>query len=406
MQNNFDRLLKNKIKDTFNQHNEPFINDDWLKMKEKLKKEKDNKAALLILWGKAASIAVLVAITAIIFYTIGENSANKTIQTTQNLCERKYGDNIKICKVNYNSNVEIKVNSTNNSLKSSQNLMPNNNIRKEIENQNFANNTDQNNIFTDETPYIVDSLIADNDSIANDSLYVQEVNNIDTFIANLFPEQIIEPQENRQRKLEYGISMSSASYLSNYTSPSSVSFSAGIETSYDIANNFSINSGVILSHQSVAIEDFNYDYSDNSLANNTYNTANVFDQPSSTNTFVAIDIPVNVQVKLKNTYITTGFSSLAYIYEKSEFTFNETVYNSQTNNYEINTVSNSTQNFLPKQNNIDLAKIINFSVGYQVPLKKGSLIFEPYIKYPISEITPQNIRFSTGGLSLQYRFGK
>ena len=109
-------------------------------------------------------------------------------------------------------------------------------------------------------------------------------------------------------------------------------------------------------------------------------------------------------------FISTGISSLVYLkesYSENYYVENiQEVYNNTTQSYEtlylydnVNETSKSGafQTF-------DFAKLINISVGYLIPLKKGNLILEPYAKLPIGKLTTYNISYGYGGLALKYDF--
>jgi hypothetical protein len=49
----------------------------------------------------------------------------------------------------------------------------------------------------------------------------------------------------------------------------------------------------------------------------------------------------------------------------------------------------------------DLARIINFSMGYKLNSARGVFIIEPYVKYPIDAITSREIRLGMGGVSFK-----
>ena len=78
MHKSFDKILTNKIIDSFENHQEPFNPDDWKKMKEKLAKEKKQKIIWLPKFAKAAVIFILFGVTALLFYAIGRYNFDKT----------------------------------------------------------------------------------------------------------------------------------------------------------------------------------------------------------------------------------------------------------------------------------------------------------------------------------------
>jgi len=105
-----------------------------------------------------------------------------------------------------------------------------------------------------------------------------------------------------------------------------------------------------------------------------------------------------------------GISSLIFVNEKYSYNYdvivNNISYNSATALYEsysntLNMTSGQTDETL---NHFDFAGLFNLSIAYDVPLPKGSLAVEPYIKLPLADISSQDIRMGSGGLTLRYNF--
>jgi hypothetical protein len=126
--------------------------------------------------------------------------------------------------------------------------------------------------------------------------------------------------------------------------------------------------------------------------------------------FVGIDIPLNVQFKLNKMIFTTGFSSLLYVQEKYSYSYNSmvtnTLYNSSTAKYEtqnsVNQVNEQEKSEL--FNRFDFARLLNFAIGYNIPLTKGDLVLEPYLKLPIGFVSSQEIKMGSGGFAVRYNF--
>ncbi len=456
MDKSFDNIFKNKIQQSFEAHQEPFNPDDWDKMEAKLMEEKNRKLIWLPLLTKAASIVLLVGITALFFYKLGRNDYNKSISETKitNFEEKHISNNDSRKLYNndfYNlnrsftgstvlpklSNKTIFNNFTfQNNFKTNKPINQNYNIRN---NNKFVakNNTKQNSInnqknkqiiennFTvaDTNKYLVENNLFDTDTntfvveniAINDSLkIIKKIVNKDSLlaeIANIKNDNEIIVSKKKNQKFDLGVSMSSLYNYSDIASTSSPNIGGGIVSNYWITKNIAFNSGISISQQSINFET-------EALASNVYsdqieNFSNMqIETIDSKHTFVGIDIPVNISFKANNFMFTTGFSSIAYIYESNEYNYYERIQNNNydgniynlDNAYTLNATSSTTKNYFPQQNNLDLVKLLNISAGYRLPLKKGSFIVEPYVKYPIGKRTSQNIKLGLGGVTLQYMF--
>jgi hypothetical protein len=125
---------------------------------------------------------------------------------------------------------------------------------------------------------------------------------------------------------------------------------------------------------------------------------------------VGLDIPLNLSFRLDRFSITSGVSSLVYLketYSEDYYVENETnVYNPQTGGYELKDMYEKVNSSDSKGafQTFDFAKLINLSVGYFIPMKKGKLVLEPFAKIPIGDMTGYDISYGYGGILLRYEF--
>lgn len=447
MDKSFDNILKNKIQQSFDSHQEPFNHDNWEKMNVKLMEEKNKKLLWLPFLAKAASIVLLIGVTALIFYKLGRNDYNKSITETKivNIEEKHISNNDSRKLINnncYNLNNSLTKLSNQTILHNfifqnnvkinkfiSENYYITNNNQFVVENntkQNSINNKKNKQIIETNLPvvdtnkYIVDNILVESDTnnylvennIINDSLELDKKTvNKDSLlaeIANIKNNYEIIVQKKRKKKFDLGVSMSSLYNYSDIASTSSANFGGGIVSNYWVNKNTAFNSGVIISQQSINFETGTYASNTNFDQAESYSSQQV-EAINSQHTFVVIDIPLNISFKAKNVVFTTGFSSLAYVYESNEYNYYEinefdNTEGGYNNIQSLEAKSNTIENYFPQKNNIDLAKLLNISAGYRFPLKKGSFIVEPYIKYPIGKLTSQNIKLGSGGITVQYNF--
>jgi hypothetical protein len=51
--------------------------------------------------------------------------------------------------------------------------------------------------------------------------------------------------------------------------------------------------------------------------------------------------------------------------------------------------------------------LANISAGYLMPFgKKNSMLIEPFLQLPISELTSRNVKIRYGGVSMKLTFGR
>jgi hypothetical protein len=112
---------------------------------------------------------------------------------------------------------------------------------------------------------------------------------------------------------------------------------------------------------------------------------------------IGFDLPLNLKylfLQKKNTiYLSTGFSSNFFISESYTYGYN----------YKNNTNKGAEQEATSRFKSLDLARVINISVGLEHPLKnKTRLSVEPFLKYPLSGLGSHDIRYSAAGLNLKF----
>lgn len=130
--------------------------------------------------------------------------------------------------------------------------------------------------------------------------------------------------------------------------------------------------------------------------------------------FASLDIPLNLKYQVMENrnsgfFLITGLSSMIYLNQTATETF-------QTNSFFTNTaegvgfapsVQEFTTVFTPESrgNLTDIGRMLNLSVGYEYNLKNGMFIsVEPFYKLPLGNLTFVNQQFSIGGMNLRMNF--
>lgn len=206
------------------------------------------------------------------------------------------------------------------------------------------------------------------------------------------------PEKNKRKRLSLGFSISPL--LATNDDGSHPGVSAGIQMDIPIYGKVSINSGLIFAHQKVE---------------NIYKNRSSFSEPLSlTSRLTSFDIPVNFKIVLKKeknkeSYLVAGISSVGYINERNTFTYEyeevieiTTVREGQKiTTYQTVLTEKNVENTEPAFSTFDFAGFMNLSYGLKSPFSKNMyLTLEPYIKLPLSGLTANNLRYTTGGVSL------
>jgi len=111
---------------------------------------------------------------------------------------------------------------------------------------------------------------------------------------------------------------------------------------------------------------------------------------------VGLDIPVNLKYALgsqkNDTYILAGLSSGTFI--------NETY----TSQYSYPAQQTQDQVSHSSFNGFYFAKTLNLAVGTGFNMGKNRIIVEPFLKYPLDGLGAQQLRFGAGGINLKFNF--
>lgn len=117
---------------------------------------------------------------------------------------------------------------------------------------------------------------------------------------------------------------------------------------------------------------------------------------------LGLDFPINLKYVLlqnkRELYVVAGVSSNLFIDEAYTYNYEYSDYSSSSSYPNKKTTENA--------NNFDLARMLNFSVGFGYPVGKNRLSFEPFVKYPLGGMGAQNIRFGSAGVNLKLNFSR
>lgn len=442
----FDKQLRDHIKDTFDVYDDLMEHDGWLKYQRKVRRKRQ---LVFLYWSLPGGIAAALVLVWLLNIGTLDNTSNKNdiamdkpAVVSENITypEQKIAD-IKEPK-SKNETLNYQNNTSQPALKST------NKIVRKVKNYTAAKTNDdaliedtnfKNHSIIEETP--LTAVIKNAQSNLTAEYSKQEQLNINTFedqhlidktekkenngfnntfsdlIANNYlakAEEKISDNSNSKR-VKLGLD---ASTFMNFTKDGvnqDMNLGVGVVSEFKISKNFSINSGININKQSTS-----YNANKQSVASsNKYSAAlssltpmatPIVNQYSSDAKFVGFDIPLAIKYSSNNKnnlnwFVSTGFSSYTLLTE----TYSNNI---SVVNYGINGIQTSNEVIKEEHkddpfSNLQLARTLNFSVGFQFPIKNlTSLSVEPFVKYPLRSFGKEDLTIGSSGVSLKMNLDK
>ena len=431
MEDNFDKILRDKIKEVSKKQDFTYNPEHW---KMLMAKKKSNKKRILFYWQFAAFvlIALLAGGLGKYFFQNPNNIKQKIIIDTNNDLLRidtlKDNNKIFITSIVIDSvnKLDSKVSITDslsidNKSKIESMLKSDSKTEIVINSVKLHDSLDKKSVINSKILLAEAVMIDKNKNIdtlnkSTDLAFKSEIKKQDsTFIKQglvALNDDEETDEKSKRKHITYGIALSP---IINYTTEndnSNVGFSGGVLVEIPIATNFDISTGVYYANQKL---DLNQPNSYSSDVVSAKNSSQLITKEAITK---GLEIPINVKYNFslykKIVFISAGFTSTSYFTEDIEANYlknGRTETNTQdllgNNIVKYKLVQTEEKIITPNNaNNFNFANILNFSMGLELPLNNSyqSIIIEPYFKYSIKPITAQKVDFSSAGVHFRYNF--
>jgi len=447
MEDKFDKILGNKIRESVNSMEFSYNPEHWNKLKAKKAKKKKKKKVFL--YWKIAGILVLALIVGSIGKFLIQNTNTKNEMRPQIIFD-KSNDSLRLDSLKNNKNIFI----TSGNIDSIQNTnskftaidsVNKNRIYKQKPDELLAGtirseksiliNTDSNFIkkgSKKKKEVRIYTKYADlNESIFEKNMLTElYIGSTKKKILNNEEKESVSPQNifvkedislvlnedilksfNERKTVQLGIAMAPVLSNDNSEGNSNVGFSGGVAIDLPMSKRFDINLGVYYTDQKLNLQNSNAIVSG---VRSRSSSQLIFKEAILKGIEIPLNVKYNFSIDQKKLFVLVGFSSTSYIKESIEANYivnNRTETRTQDyngnnivqyvliqNKEKISTPSNSS--------NFNLGNILNLSFGIEFPLNKNrqSIIIEPYFKHLLSPVTNQKFKFSSGGMNLRYNF--
>ncbi|MDX2301337.1 MAG: outer membrane beta-barrel protein [Microscillaceae bacterium] len=435
MKKNFDDRLKNKIKSLFDEHQEAYQPAHWELLKTRIEEKKRKR---ILLWWQNAKIAAILIPACLLagwyFISLRHTPSPKILSQQKPLVEdiqqdsfaQNQGASPKIQDQKSSSSTQtlspqkpalippvIANKQTNQLGQNPDNLMHTQTREGELYTQSARNvqaieplKTNLNLLFSLDQDAFLNKALA---KMENDLADFYSLNN--PWMSHHLKDTQT-PEFSDKNNIQYGLGLTS---MYNYTQnggKSSLNYGGSVGADFPVSKRLSVSSGIMLSKQSFTLDE------PSDVFTRTVGQSNIEDFKATDVDLLALDIPVNVSYRFelpedKSISLSAGFSSLVYIKEDftSSFTASsvESVFDASTGSFNnVTKVVEFQQVDSPQSfSRFDFARLLNISVGLTYPLSPHiRLQVEPYLKYPLGQLTQQNLKFGMGGIQLRLNFGK
>jgi hypothetical protein len=437
MDDQLDNDLKNRIREVFDDFEDPSADEGWLLLREKFPEEQSKRRAFAWLWWGSAAAVLLV------FLGVGlwlKNAKDQPENHLVKILKHPKRENLVIKKVPKDpiSNTSLAPGKGTGKTQSAHNYQAGL-LRPAVSSNNAA--TQSPGKLTQGLPVIdstgknaylakkpADSLktsvnkiappqLAANDAPKSDkpkSLVMQEKKPEKSIMA-MFNEdkgaKTPKTEEVEQSK-KVRFAVYAATYF-NYSkgSDNQVNVGAGFTSDIKISNNLKLVTGVSIAQNSLSYSGFpsaTASAKSNLYTPAAYGAATTFAATSSPTvknynaSLVGLDIPINIKYefnpKKTDAYISMGLSSGTFIDES--YTYKYSYPSFLSDKLQQPQDETTGKNF----GSFYFAKTLNVAVGIGYPFGKNRLIIEPFLKYPLDGLGSQNLRFGAGGLNLKLNF--
>lgn len=392
MNDKFNRKLSEKIRKEFENYSVPYNAENWEKLEQRLFSIR-RKRALRYTVSIAACVGlilVLIDLTGIYQRMFSNKQISRDI-TDHTIESRKLfhtgSDSMKITRQKDSRLTEL----------TAIILYADDIIHKEIEVQ--QRETSETIVMSDETVKNTYSPIVNNQlrSRQPEQLKINSV-----LSPGIMYSQSVSEKRNKQIKLGVVLSPQVFHAADDYTTE--INFAGGITSEFPLFTQLALDVGVLLSSQHIGIDR----EIENPWKNELYGSA----QSKKTDVqLLALDIPINIKYDLvdnpgSSLFVSAGISSMLYFKENytNEY-YSENILAIDENAERNITVYKEEEKSIPAFNRVDVAKILNVSLGIMYRFRNGMDIqIEPFIKYPLAPVTSENIKLGSGGILFRVYF--
>ncbi len=414
----FDDIFRENVNKAFNSYNAGHLADEgWNSFMDLRKKSGRQKAFIIPLWARAASIALIIGAGALTTYLlINRDNPEASLAGSASKPEHEM-----TAKVNSGSSAPV-------STVSEENLTTGINKNKARSILPLMSGTSSTQTLTEEQPAqllaiapsdtLFSPVVAENSlPVPEDSISLKSMEIIQEIVEEGDIAIASAKEKGRYSRPRFITGMSGVlAHVKDATS-SAPGVAVGFWIEQKITKRISFRPGLALAVNSFGVDNESEKFASSYLVPLIDGNNGTLDSYNGELRMIAMELPLNIVFKVferkrSGIYLSAGASTMVYFNQKftgdfvNEYT--QSYYNASTNSmsYETKSSKVTVENSYSALNHTDYFGLANFSAAYSIPYGKTStLLFEPFMQLPLSDLTALNVRVRYGGISIKVRFG-
>ncbi|RPA67313.1 hypothetical protein EF405_15680 [Cyclobacteriaceae bacterium YHN15] len=433
MKEQFDKRLVEKVKDSFDNHEESFDPKAWENFSEAyFKPKKEATKFTWVFW--AASIAVVLGLT-ILILPKDNNVSNNELATKKPDLKLEASD-IRDTIMEDSDIASLDINSKNiqlaETIQSEGNWEP---VKKEENSQKAILQPEVATIdlledkihveLSTGNPAVIHPFISQENEKETSKPFISESRAAEekqaTDMVQLWLKDGIEEEfqknaivKDPKSPIKLGVLISPQT-ISNSNQP--LNLGAGLMSEISFSKRLKLDLGMAYASQNINPVGAFFNNANAAQSEDASRTANMnlSNNLINTNTelkFGQLEIPINLKFmvmdkKTSGLYLVSGVSNMVYVNQRSVNTFNAVNLNTSGFLNSQNLVQTYSETVRPSEDNSgsNVGQMINFGLGYEHSLKNGTFVsFEPFFKTSVGSQTFLGQQFSIGGMNLRMNF--
>ena len=418
----FDNIFRENVKKAFNSYNADNLADEGWDSFVRAGKSRKRRSLIIPLWARAASVLLIVGLATFLSYRIF------TRQNSRELISDNETPVMKLEQPKVQSEkariltpfvepsaesepvIENKIAETRSVYSESVALsepldMDNKNILTQLSHENRVPVPEK--VRSHYTSRVSDEL--------RKQLIPEEIAMTDEISGDLIAK---EKKEKRFKERTFMAGLSGLSAQNSDKVTPAFGLSAGLYLDQKLSRRISVRPGLALTMQSLGFNNGSIPAGITEVLSMYDGTNAAYYSSEGQLNMLAMELPLNIVFRIadkKNSafFISAGTSTMIYLSQQFTAGFvsecKKTSYDSKVGEYfsETRYSTVEVENDYAALSRADIFGLANFSAGYSFQYSKtGTLLIEPFLQVPVSDLTSLNLRVRYAGISMKMQFGK
>ena len=416
----FDNIFRENVKKAFNSYNADNLADEGWDSFVRVGKGRKRRSLIIPLWARAASVLLMVGLATFLSYRIFTRQNSRELISDNEtpvmkleqpkVQSEKAGTPLIEPSAESEFVIENKIAETGSVYSESIALaepldMDNENILTQLSHKNRVPVPEK--IRSHYIPRVSDEL--------RKQLIPEEIAITDEIPGDLIAEEKKE-KHFKERTFMAGLSGLSAQNSDKVTP--AFGLSAGLYLDQKLSRRISVRPGLALAMQSLGFNNGSIPVGITEVLSMYDGTNAAYYSSEGQLNMLAMELPLNIVFRIadkKNSvfFISAGTSTMIYLSQQFTAGFvsecKKTSYDSKVGEYfsETRYSTVEVENDYAALSRADIFGLANFSAGYSFQYSKtGTLLIEPFLQVPVSDLTSLNLRVRYAGVSMKMQFGK